>query len=191
MPQVLNKSYDELVESAQKLFWLKGYKGVSSTELASYLDVSASTIYNKYTREMLFMDSVRYYMNNYTDPFLSQLRETTGGKESLRGFFYSLVDALLDKTFPKSCLMVNTVVEMRNENKDVIKLYDDYFNALTHSYKVVLDKSIELGQLKHPEKRDEYADFLLGVIFGLSILYKINTKEELQKFIDEQLSFIV
>ena len=191
MPQALNQTYDELVFKAQSLFWTHGYKGVHAQELADQLDVSISTIYNKYTKDMLFIDSIEYYMNNYSDPFLSQLRASSEGMISLKNFFYSLIEALLDKTFPRSCLMVNTVVEMRNENKDIIKLYKRYFGALVNSYKVVLDKAIELGQIKHPEKKDEYANFLLGIIFSLSILYKINDKASLQNFIDERLSFIV
>ena len=191
MPQALNQTYDELVFKAQSLFWEQGYKGVNTKELADHLDVSTSTIYNKYTKDMLFIDSIEYYMNTYSDPFLSQLRASEEGLISLKNFFYALIEALLDKTFPRSCLMVNTVVEMRNENQDVINLYQRYFDALVNSYKVVLDKAISLGQIKHPEKKDEYARFLLGVIFSLSILYKINDKESLQNFIDERLSFIV
>lgn len=191
MPQALNQTYDELVFKAQSLFWKQGYKGVNAQELADHLDVSVSTIYNKYTKDMLFMDSIAYYMNTYSDPFLSQLRASTEGLISLKGFFYALIDALLDKTFPRSCLMVNTVVEMRNENQEVIDLYKKYFDALVNSYKVVLDKAIALDQIQHPEKKDEYAQFLLGIIFSLSILYKINDKESLQAFIDERLSFIV
>ena len=191
MPQALNQTYDELVFKAQSLFWKQGYKGVNTQELAQYLDVSVSTIYNKYPKDMLFIDSIEYYMNTYSDPFLSQLRASEEGMISLKNFFYALIDALLDKTFPRSCLMVNTVVEMRNENQDVINLYQRYFDALVNSYKVVLDKAIVLDQIKHPEKIDEYARFLLGVIFSLSILYKINDKESLQIFIDERLSFIV
>ena len=191
MPQALNQTYDELVFKAQSLFWEQGYKGVNTKELANHLDVSTSTIYNKYTKDMLFIDSIEYYMNTYSDPFLSQLRASEEGLISLKNFFYALIDALLDKTFPRSCLMVNTVVEMRNENQDVINLYQRYFDALVNSYKVVLDKAISLGQIKHPEKKDEYARFLLGVIFSLSILYKINDKEDLQNFIDERLSFVV
>ncbi len=190
MPQVLNQSYDQLVEKAQALFWARGYKGVNTKELASCLDVSTSVIYNKFTKDMLFMDSLGYYTSNYSDPFLKQLRETTEGLDSLRDFFYSLIDALLDKTFPKSCLMVNTVVEMRNANQGIIDVYQRYFDTLTNSYKVVLDKAIGLGQIKYPEKKDEYAEFLLGVIFSMSILYKIQPKEQLREFIDEQLSFI-
>ncbi|WP_282134083.1 TetR/AcrR family transcriptional regulator [Seonamhaeicola maritimus] len=191
MPQALNQTYEELVFKAQSLFWKQGYKGVNAKELANHLDVSMSTIYNKYTKDMLFIDSIEYYMNTYSDPFLSQLRASKEGLISLKDFFYALIEALLDKTFPRSCLMVNTVVEMRNENQDVINLYQRYFDALVNSYKVVLDKAIELGQIKHPEKKDDYARFLLGVIFSLSILYKINDKESLQNFIDERLSFIV
>ncbi|TXG38453.1 TetR/AcrR family transcriptional regulator [Seonamhaeicola maritimus] len=191
MPQALNQTYEELVFKAQSLFWKQGYKGVNAKELANHLDVSMSTIYNKYTKDMLFIDSIEYYMNTYSDPFLSQLRASKEGLISLKDFFYALIEALLDKTFPRSCLMVNTVVEMRNENQDVINLYQRYFDALVNSYKVVLEKAIELGQIKHPEKKDDYARFLLGVIFSLSILYKINDKESLQNFIDERLSFIV
>ena len=106
MPQVLHKSYDDLVFEAQSLFWKEGFKGVSTKQLAEHLNVSTSVIYNKYTKDMLFMDSLKYYMNTYSDPFLSQLRNTDGGLDSLRDFFYALIDALLDKTFPRSCLMV-------------------------------------------------------------------------------------
>ena len=166
MPQVLNQTYDQLVEKAQLLFWTKGYKGVNAKELAEYLDVSTSVIYNKYTKDMLFLDSIKYY--------------TT-----------MLIDALLDQTFPTSCLMVNTVVELRNSNQDIVKRYKTYFDTLGNSYKVVLDKAIESGEIKYPEKRDEYAEFLLGIIFSMSILYKIEPKEKLRKYIDEQLSFII
>lgn len=190
MPNVLKESYEELVEKAQEIFWLKGFKGVSVKELSEYLSVSQTVLYSKYSKDGLFLDSLDYYTSNYSDPFLKRLRETTEGLGSLKDFFYQLINALEDKTFPRSCLMVNTVVELRNENDDVVKRYEDYLGALKGSYRVVLDKAVGLGQIKHPERLDSYAEFLLGVIFSLSILYKLRSKEELHQFIDEQLSFI-
>lgn len=190
MPKVLDNTYEELVKKAQQLFWNKGYKGVTAQELADYLNVSSSTIYNKYSKEMFFIDSLEYYNNTCSDPFLKQLRETTNGKESLRDFFYALIDALMTKTFPRSCLMVNTVVELRNENSTVNKMYERYFGNLINSYTIVLDKAISVGEIKHPERKNEYAKFLLGMIFELSILYKLHDKETLRQFVDEQLSLI-
>lgn len=191
MPRVLNSSYEELVEKAQSYFWVNGFKGVSVKGLSDHLDVSQSIIYNKYPKELLFLASIDYYTSNYSDPFLSQLRETTEGLESLKQFFYALIDALLNKTFPKSCLMVNTIVEMRNENEEVVKRYDSYLRVLKDSYKVVLNKAYDLGQIQDKNKIDDYAEFLLGVIFSMSILYKLKPKEELQQFIDNHISFIV
>ncbi len=190
MAQVLNQTYDELIIKAQELFWVKGYKGVSVQDLSTYLEVSKSVIYNKYPKDLLFLDSLEYYTTTYSDPFLKQLRETTEGKGALEDFFHKLIDALLDKTFPKSCLMVNTVVEIRNENDDVVLKYKKYFDSLLDSYKVVLDKAIANGQIKYPEKKEEYAEFLLGVIFSLSILYKIKDKGSLYNYVDEQISLI-
>lgn len=190
MPQTLSQSYDELVSKAQGLFWHEGYKGVSAKQLAEHLDVSVSTIYNKYTKEMLFIDSIEFYIKTWSDPFLSQLREKEEGLDSLKWFFYALIDALLTKTFPRSCLMVNTVVELRNENTEITGIYKRYFDALIESYDVVLEKAIANGEIKHPERKDEYAEFLLGIIFTLAILYKIHDRETLIKYVDERLSFI-
>tara|TARA_B100000809_G_scaffold188705_1_gene187091 strand:- start:3723 stop:4298 length:576 start_codon:yes stop_codon:yes gene_type:complete len=191
MARVLSQSYPQLVEKAQELFWLHGYKGISTKELAEHIGVSTSTIYNKYSKEMLFIDSLDYYTSNYSGPFLQQLRETTEGLESLKEFFYALIDALLDKTFPKSCLMVNTVVEMRNENPEVVDRYDKYFDILKESYKIVLQKAYVLDQIKDKKDIDKYAEFLLGMIFSLSILYKVKSKKYLLRYIDEQIQFIV
>lgn len=191
MPRVLNRSYSEIVKQAAEIFWKKGFKGISVKDLSNELDLSQNVLYNKYSKEMLFLDTLDYYTTNYSDPFLKRLRETTEGIESLREFFYALIDALVDGTFPRSCYMVNTVVELRNENEDVIIKYDEYLNALKKSYIIVLDKAYKLGQFEHEDKIEEYADFLLGIIFSMSVLYKINSKEELRQHIDEQLSFIL
>ena len=190
MARVLSQPYDQLVEKAQEIFWMHGYRGISVKELADHVGVSTSTIYNKFSKEMLFMDSIDYYTSKCTDPFLQQLRESTEGLDSLKKFFYTLIETLLNKTFPKSCLMVNTVVEMRNENQEIVKRYDRYFKQLKDSYKVVLHKAYALDQIKDEKTKDAYAEFLLGVIFSLSILYKIRSQKELQDYIDEQLQFI-
>lgn len=190
MAQTLNNSYGELVQKAQYLFWIQGYKGVSTQELAKHLEVSTSTIYNKYSKEMLFIDSLENYTISLSDPVLNEIRNSKKGMESFKDFFYMLIDALLNKSFPKSCLIVNTIVELRNEQNRVSEIYEQYFTNMTNSYKIVLKRADKLGEIKYPKKIDQYAEFLLGVIFGLSILYKIKPKQELQKYIDDQLSLI-
>lgn len=191
MPKILNQSYEDLIKKAQNLFWVQGYKGTTVKDLAEHLDVSMSTIYNKYTKDMLFMDSINYYTSTLSDPFLSRLRESTNGLAALKDFFNGLIQALESKIFPRSCLMVNTVVEMRNENHEIIELYTKYFENLEDSYKIIIDKAIASGKITHPEKRDQYAEFLLGVIFGITMIFKISGAKACEQYVDEQISLVV
>ena len=191
MPRTLDQSYPEIVDKARELFWIKGYKSVTADELADYLDVSKSIIYNKYTKDKLFVDALDSYIVSLSDPIMSNIRNSEKGLLSFKEFFYMLIDALLDKSFPRSCLMVNTVVELRHEDPRVSDTYNRYFGTMRESYLVVLHRAAELGEVKHTDKIEEYADFLIGVIFGISILYKVKSREELQQYIDHQLSLIV
>lgn len=50
---------------------------------------------------MLFIDSLKYYTSNYSDPFLQQLSETTEGLDSLKDFFIQLSKLYLIKPFQK------------------------------------------------------------------------------------------
>ena len=191
MARVLESTHDQLIEKAQEIFWLKGYKGVSVKDLSAHLNVGETILYNKYSKDSLFLDSLDYYTNTYTGPFLKLLRETDGGVKSLRSFFYDLVEALINKTFPRSCLVVNTVVEMRNENKEVIKRYKAYLKEFKESIVIVLEKSFAMGQIKGKQRIDVYAEFLMGIVFSMGIFYKLKPAEELRQYIDEQLSFVV
>lgn len=190
MPRTLSQSYPELVGKAQHLFWVKGFKSVSPNELAEHLDVSKSTIYNKYTRDMLFMDSLEDYVSNLSDPILAAVRNSDKGIEAFRDFFYMIVDGLLEKTFPKSCFMVNTVVELRNEKEQIIELYERYFGNMRNTHRTVLKRAISMGEIKYPEKLEEYTQCMLSLLFSLSILYKVKTREELKAYVDEQIALL-
>lgn len=191
MPRTLHKSYPELVAQAQKLFWVKGYKSVSPDELAEHLEVSKSTIYNKYTRDMLFMDSLKGYVTDLSDPILEQVRNSNKGIEAFTDFFYMIVDGLLEKSFPKSCFMVNTVVELRNEKEQITELYERYFGNMRNTHRTVLLRAIELGEIIHPEKLEEYTECMLSLLFSLSILYKVKSRQELRTYVDEQIALLI
>ena len=190
MPRKLNYTYNELVKKARNIFWIHGYKSISPEELACQLDVSVSTIRNKFTKEMLFMDSLKSYMSDLSDPFLDQLRASDKGIEDLRSFFYMVADSLIDKQFPRSCYMMNTVMEMRTEEQKVADVYNRYITNMQDAYQSVIKRAIEQGELKHKNKLEEYAEHVSGLIFSLSVLYKIKSREELKQIIDGQLSLM-
>lgn len=193
MAEVIDQPYNELVTKARLLFWTKGYQDVNVNDLADCLEMSPSKIYKKYSKDMLFVDALDSYVDSLANPILTQLRKSEQGMETFKDFFFGLIDALLNKTFPRSCLMVNTVVELHHaqDRLNLTEVYGRYFGNLRETYIVILNRAAELKELKEPEKVEKYADFLMGVIFGLSILYKVKTKEELQEHVLRQLALLV
>lgn len=192
MARALNQSYEEMVVKARQLFWTEGFQNITVDDLATHLEVSPTVLYNKYNKELLFIDALDSYISSLSNPILSQIENSEEGIETFRSFFYGLIDALLTKTFPRSCLMVNTVVELHNQQdrlnlKDV---YSRYFGNMRKTYLVILERAVALKEIKHSEKVGVYADFLVGIIFGISVLYRVKTKEQLHKYIDGQLALI-
>ncbi len=190
MPGDTESAFPEMIEKAQMLFWLNGFKAVSPGDLARGLNVSVSTIYNKYGKDFLFIEALNLYVSSFSDPTLRAMRESDKGLETFRGVFYNLIDALLDGGFPKSCLMVNTIVEVRDDLPEVRRLYDRYFKNIRESYTRVLERAHRQKEIKDARDIPDYVEFLLGVIFGLSVLYKVRNREGLRTFVDEQLSLI-
>lgn len=187
MSKTLNIPHNELVQKAQTAFWLNGYKGVTVEDLANQLNLSVSTVYNKYGKDELFIEALEMYVTTFSDPTLKAMRESEEGMEAFRELFYMLIDALVDESFPKSCLMINTVLEIRNEMAEVNKIYDEYFDSLRASYSETLLRAYAKGEIKQKEKIPAYAEFLVGLVFGLSVLYKVNSRQQLKDYIDEQL----
>lgn len=190
MSRIPEASYEDLVDKAKMTFWSHGYKSVSHDDLAEELGVSTSTIYNKYGKERLFIDGLNAYVQSISDPAMKTLRESDEGLEAFRKLFHGLIDSLYDGLFPRNCLMVNTVLEFRNEVEEINEIYHRYFIGLRTSYTQTLERAHRLGEIQSRAKIPTYVDLLFGAIFALSVLQKVKTREELKVFFDNQLKLI-
>jgi TetR/AcrR family transcriptional repressor of nem operon len=193
MSQVIDATYDQIIAKTRHLFWTRGYQDINVKDLANCLGISPSLFYKKYSKDMLFIAALDSYVVSLSEPILAQIRDSDQGLETFKGFFYGLIDALLTKSFPRSCFMVNTVVELHNEQDrlNLTKVYSSYFGNMRESYIAILKRAVELKEVKSAEKVEKYADFLVGILFGLSVLYKVKTKVELRLHVDHQLALIV
>jgi TetR/AcrR family transcriptional repressor of nem operon len=193
MARLPNIAFEDIVVKARPFFWLKGYHGVTTEALAEHLEISPSVLYKKYDKNMIFIGALESYIDTFTNPFLLGLKDTEEGIETFRKAFYGLANAFVDKDFPRSCMLVNSIVEMHdNSNKQkVTELYVHFMDSMKESFTIVLKKAYELGEISDVSKIEEYATFLSSTTFELTILYKCKTKEELRLYIDQQLALLV
>jgi len=193
MARLPNITFDDIVIKARPFFWLRGYNGVTTEELAKHLEISPSVLYKKYDKDMIFIGALESYIDAFTNPFLLGLKETQEGIETFREAFYGLANVFMDKTFPRSCMLTNSIVEMHgNSNKEkVAQLYKQFMDSMKESFTFVLEKAYQLGEIGDASKIEKYAIFLSSTVFELTVFYKCKSKEELRLYIDQQLALLV
>jgi AcrR family transcriptional regulator len=193
MARLPNIAFEDIVVKARPFFWLKGFHGVTTEALAQHLEISPSVLYKKYDKDMIFIGALESYIDTFTNPFLLGLKDTEEGIETFRKAFYGLVNVFVERDFPRSCMLVNSIVEIHDgSNKQkVIQLYKQFMDSTKESFTIVLEKAYELGEIRDASKIEEYAIFLSTTTFELTILYKCKSKVELRLYIDHQLALLV
>lgn len=193
MARFPNITFDDIVTKARPFFWLRGYHGVTTEDLAEHLEISPSVLYKKYDKDLIFIGALNSYIDTFTNPFLMGLKDTEQGIETFREAFYGLANVFVDKTFPRSCMLVNSIVEMHDSStkQKVVQLYQQFMDSMKESFTVVLEKAHQLGEISDASKIEQYAVFLSGTTFELTILYRCKSKDELRLYIDQQLALLV
>lgn len=162
----------------------------SIDDLSNKTGFSKSYIYTNFGKKGLFEEVFFFYMHNYTDPFLQALNSDPRGIEAIQEKFSVLAESLINQSMPKACLFVNTVVEMRNKDKDFTNLHEMYCNRVADMYSQKLHYCHEIGEIRESNTIPLYTDLLINLLFSLAVLYKIKPKQELNSFIASQLKLL-
>ena len=190
MPRQLNLSDSELIDRAMQVFWVSGYRATTPQTLANELNVSVSTVYNKYGKEELFRQSLESYTKGGPDHCIGFMRSSDKGLEAIREIQYLMIDSLTEGSQPHKCLVVNTVIEMRDTLPDIKEIYHDYFKGFREAYKVALERAHTLGEIKNRERIPEYVELIVGILFALNVLSKLHDNAHMRRYVDQQLALI-
>src|SRR5579859_1696685 len=102
----------EVLERAMRLFWQRGYGGVSFSDLEAATGILRTSIYAAYGgKEGLFLAVVDHYDAHYSAQLRAALRGATNAWSGLEEYFARLVAAFADPTLPLGCLVTNVAVE--------------------------------------------------------------------------------
>lgn len=190
MPRQLHYKPDELIDSIMPIFWAKGYHATTPKLLADQTGVSQSYLYNNWGKNQLFLESLRHYINVGTDPVTDLLFHDKEGMKVVQKVLYDMIHAFKFGAFPSSCMMINTVIELQENLHGLSELYDRFFVRLRGALEAAYERAHALGEIKAVERIPEYIELFIATIFTLNLLNKIQSKEEMVAYVDEQLALI-
>jgi len=171
MARPVEFEYDVVLEKAMEQFWREGYEASSVQKLLDVTGINRGTLYNSFGDKDTFFKSCLDKYNEMT----KQVIDATLGDSSLdawkaiEAYFEQAVVGLSNKRRVLGALLVNSVCESINWDKDIQKILR---NSINNIRKALLARTRELekaGQLKKGMKAELAADVLLNTLFGLRV----------------------
>jgi len=179
----------QLIKKAVPIFWVNGYRAVSSQELAKGMGISQSFLYNQWGKEQVLLDSIDSYLSESIDPVFYAIEHDERGVEAIREVYHSVANSNFDED-PCTCMLMNIALELRNEVQSLGPVYDQFLKNMRGSFNNALHCTHKAGGIKDVNKIPEYVEMLVGLMFGLNLLLHYKSSKELIVYIDSCFALI-
>jgi TetR/AcrR family transcriptional regulator, transcriptional repressor for nem operon len=187
------KEYDrgEVLDAATRIFWVKGFKGTSMSDLVAATGLNKHSMYQEFgSKEGLFRECI----DNY---FLRALKDVTGiltehplGLQNIEDYFRMVVDHASSNE-SSGCMMVNSAIEKELlEEKAFIQVKKNLvqYEELLYQCLAAAQKSGDIAPRKDCRT---LADFLLTFGYGMMVKSKTGpSKKSLEALVEIALSII-
>jgi TetR/AcrR family transcriptional repressor of nem operon len=162
---------DEVLEKAMQAFWDQGYNATSMTDLADATDLRPGSIYAAFdSKEGLFLSALDHYAEQSAAKIEHALTRADSPLEGIRDFFRKLGRETAGEHSNRSCLLVNTVLEMARQNEVVQKRVNRHLGVIETLFRHALETAQTRGELSPDKDPKALAAFLMTSIWGLRVL---------------------
>lgn len=171
---------EEVLEKAMNLFWNNGYENTSMQMLEKEMGINKFSIYSSFgNKHSLFLESLKNYKSKVS-VILEKFKNASNGVEDIKQFFYDSVD-IRYKGNIKGCLVTNTYYEFSETEDQCIK---EQMQSFMDNLKSLIIEKLRLDGIKDEETIIKQANFLLLAKHGLAAASRVNSKKEIEDYIE-------
>lgn len=160
---------EQVLERATVTFWEHGYCATSISQLVEATRLKPGSLYAAFeSKQGLFLAALDYYAAQTLGRLHAVLQEAADPLSGIRRFFEQLtVD---DGKRPRSCLLVNTVLEVGRHDAGVQARVKAHLAEIEGVFVRALDDAQAQGRLAADRSPRSVARFLMTTIWGLRVL---------------------
>ena len=178
-----SKQYNEqeVLEKAMSLFWRNGYENTSVRMLEKEMGINQFSIYASFgSKQGLFLESLKCYKSKVSCMF-DKFKNGTNGIEDIKEFFYDSVQIPIEVGNYKGCFLTNTYNEFAEAEDQVINTQmGDFMNSV----KDLFIEKLQQDKTKDAATITKQANYLLLAKHGLAAASRVNSKQEIEDYIE-------
>lgn len=177
------KQYNEkeVLEKAMHVFWKNGYEATSMQMLEKEMGINKFSIYSSFgSKHGLFLESLKCYKSRTNNNF-EKFQNATSGVEDIKQFFYDSVALTLKEGHQRGCLVTNTYNEFCDSQDLIIK---EQMDSFMDNLKTLIIQKLKIDSTKDEATILKQANYLLLAKHGLAAASRVNSKQEIEDYIE-------
>ena len=153
---------DDVVQTAIKLFWEKGYFDSSVDEVVRRSGVAKYGIYGTFgSKHELFKKVLKQYACDRHRDIQCPIRKPGASLPEIQQFFKRAVKFMTQNGAPRGCLIVNTGVELGMRDAEIRDFVTDFFQETEEAVERCLTNAVERGQIEDQPNVSALATYLV------------------------------
>ncbi|MEK4537104.1 TetR/AcrR family transcriptional regulator [Peribacillus sp. FSL K6-1552] len=188
---VRQREFDEekALDDAMWLFWEKGYKATSLSDLTAKMGIQRPSLYSAFgDKEELFEAALRKYTKLHASHVRTKLQNNLSVKEAFNTFFEDLVEEEYKESTNKGCFCINTMVELAPHDEKFEILTREHQMYLSIIFQETIVRGIRSGELESSLNAKVLAQTLVVSLIGLTVLMKSRPE---RSFVDNSVAMIL
>ena len=165
--------FDEskVLANAMEQFWKEGYEASSVQKLLDCTGINRGTLYNSFgDKDTFFKSCIDQYNANMANYINASLKnDKLGAWDAINEYFEQAVLSLSNKHRGMGCLLVNSLCESINYDKEMKKVVRASLAAIRKPLVLRLKEAQKKGKLKKGVSVESAAEILMNMLHGLRV----------------------
>lgn len=188
-----NKDYDrhKVLEKAVGVFWQKGYKACSMTDIVSATELNTASLYKEFgDKDGLFEEALDYYRQHITSRRFQILIDEPNLK-GVENFLKDIISGASSETY-KGCFMMNHLAQKHSISSQAVQKIDDYCITLENLLETAFRNAQANGETSTSKDPAVLASFVVFCAHGVALYGRHpNKKNEIHNLYDVILQALV
>ncbi|MBK1878764.1 TetR/AcrR family transcriptional regulator [Pelagicoccus mobilis] len=158
-----------VLEAATSLFWERGYRGVSISDLVKATGMLAGSFYSSFgSKEGIFIECIHHYGGLASEHYKAADRAKSPLKK-IENLLRILVADALKHEDRRACFVMNSLLEIAPQHPKVSKILQEYLRLSEAWIEEKLEAAKAAGELAPQTDCAKLASCLWGISYGIRV----------------------